>query len=132
MISAGKTVEISVKIFFLEITSYLGPTSSIFSVCFGLHKTGGPSNLRGPITSYLNSRGAHPCLSCPRAHVRLSAPLAFGRTFLGIGLGLVFFCVLGLGREPCVLDSTSVSYMLSLSVCIRVNLVVNYLLIIGL
>ena len=40
--STRKTVRISVKtfFFFLEITSYLGPNCCIFSVCFGLHKTG--------------------------------------------------------------------------------------------
>ena len=42
LIWAGKTVEISAKTFF-----------------FGDHliSAGGPSNLRGPITSYLSSRG---------------------------------------------------------------------------
>ena len=57
LISAGKTVEISVKtFFFLEVI--FGPNCSIFSVYFGLHKTGIPSYF-----------------SWPRAHVWLSAPL---------------------------------------------------------
>ena len=45
-------------VFFLEITSQFGQNCGIFSVCFGVHKTGNPSYL-----------------SWPRAHVRLSAPL---------------------------------------------------------
>ena len=43
---------------FLEITSFFEPNYSIFSVYFGLYKTTLPSHL-----------------SCPRAHVWLSAPL---------------------------------------------------------
>ena len=42
----------------------------------------------------------------PRAFLSLaSRGSVFGKAVLGLGLG--FFCVLGLGFEPCVLDSTS-------------------------
>ena len=42
----------------------------------------------------------------PRALLSLaSRGSVLGRAVLGLGLG--FFCVLGLGLEPCVLDSTS-------------------------
>ena len=42
----------------------------------------------------------------PRAFLSLaSRGSVLGRAVLGLGLG--FFCVLGLGLEPCVLDSTS-------------------------
>ena len=58
LISARKIVEISEKTFFFEIKSFFGPKSSIFSVDFGVSKTTIPSHL-----------------SCPRAHVMLSAPL---------------------------------------------------------
>ena len=61
LFSDRKTVEISGKtffFFFLEITSFFEPNYSIFSVYFGLYKTTLPSHL-----------------SCPRAHVWLSAPL---------------------------------------------------------
>ena len=59
LISDGKTVEISgMTFFFFEITSFFGPNNSIFTAYFGLYKTTIPSHL-----------------SCPRAHVRLSAPL---------------------------------------------------------
>ena len=48
-ILTGKTVKISVKIFFfLEITSFFGPNCSLFSVNFCLHKTGNPSYLSWP------------------------------------------------------------------------------------
>ena len=53
-----KTLKISVKTFFLEITSLFGQNCGIFSVRFGLHKTGNPSYL-----------------SWPLAHVRLPAAL---------------------------------------------------------
>ena len=43
----------------------------------------------------------------PRALLSLvSGGSVLGKAVLGLGLG--FFCVLGLGLEPCVLDSTSV------------------------
>ena len=58
LISDRKTVKLSEKKFFLEITSFFGPNYSLFSIYFGLYKTALPSHL-----------------SCPRAHVRLSAPL---------------------------------------------------------
>ena len=52
----------------------------------------------------------------PRAFLSLaSRGFVLGRAVLGLGFG--FFCVLGLGLEPCVLDSTSVIYYLVLFVC---------------
>ena len=43
----------------------------------------------------------------PRAFLSLASRVSvLGKTVLGLGLG--FFCVLGLGLEPCVLDSTYV------------------------
>ena len=48
LVSTGKTVGISVNTFFLEITSVFGPNYSIFSVNFGLHKTGNSSYLSWP------------------------------------------------------------------------------------
>ena len=59
------------------------------------------------------------CLSSERLSLVLasdffvSLALASRVSVLGkavLGLGLVFFCVLGLGLEPCVLDSTSAGY----------------------
>ena len=42
----------------------------------------------------------------PRAFLSLASRVSvLGKAVLGLGLG--FFCVLGLGLEPCVLDSTS-------------------------
>ena len=42
----------------------------------------------------------------PRAFLSLASRVSvLGMAVLGLGLG--FFCVLGLGLEPCVLDSTS-------------------------
>ena len=55
---AEKPLKFRRRPFFLVITSFFGPNSSIFSVYFGLYKTTIPSHL-----------------SWPRAHVRLSAPL---------------------------------------------------------
>ena len=44
----------------------------------------------------------------PRAFLSLaSRESVLGKAVLGLGLGLGFFCVLGLGLELCVLDSTS-------------------------
>ena len=48
LISTGQTVRISVKTFFFQITSFFGPNCSIFSVYFGVHKTGNPSYLSWP------------------------------------------------------------------------------------
>ena len=43
----------------------------------------------------------------PRAFLSLASRVSvLGKAVLGLG----FFCVLGLGLEPCVLDSTSVRY----------------------
>ena len=45
----------------------------------------------------------------PRAFLSLASRVSvLGKAVLGLGLG--FFCVLGLGLEPCVLDSTSGKY----------------------
>ena len=45
----------------------------------------------------------------PWAFLSLASRVSvLGRAVVGLGLG--FFCVLGLGLEPCVLDSTSVIY----------------------
>ena len=45
----------------------------------------------------------------PRAFLSLASRVSvLGKAVLGLGLG--FFCVLGLGLEPCVLDSTSALY----------------------
>ena len=47
----------------------------------------------------------------PRAFLSLASRVSvLGKAVLGLGLGLGFFCVLGLGLEPCVLDSTSAKY----------------------
>ena len=43
--------------------------------------------------------------SCPWPRERLSSER------LSLALASDFFCVLGLGLEPCVLDSTSVDYI---------------------
>ena len=46
----------------------------------------------------------------PRAFLSLASRVSvLGKAVLGLGLG--FFCVLGLGLEPCVLDSTSDFYI---------------------
>ena len=61
-------------LFYLEITSFFGPNCSIFSIYFGLHKTG--------IPSYLSS---------PRAHFWSPAPLLLRiREIVGKGLGYLF------------------------------------------
>ena len=49
----------------------------------------------------------------PRAFLSLASRVSvLGKAVLGLGLGLGFFCVLGL--EPCILDSTSGNYTTSL------------------
>ena len=80
LISAGKTVEIPVKTFFLlKITSYLGPNSSIFSVCFGHHKTGGPSHhssilsSRGGPSMFVLSPGPRSALGAPGSNLHTPA-----------------------------------------------------------
>ena len=51
----------------------------------------------------------------PRAFLSLALRVSvLGKAVLGLGLG--FFCVLGFGLEPCVLDSTSVRYALKIEV----------------
>ena len=50
----------------------------------------------------------------PRAFLFLVSRVSvLGKAVLG--LGLVFFCVLGLGLDPCVLDSTSANFALTLA-----------------
>ena len=70
LISAGKTVEISVKTFFWKSLNFGRKNSRDFGEdlsFFGDHliSAGGPSNLRGPITSYLSSRGGPSNLRVP-------------------------------------------------------------------
>ena len=57
LISAGKTIEILVKTFFLGDHKTGGPSNLRGPIISCLSSRGGQSNLRGPITSYLSSRG---------------------------------------------------------------------------
>ena len=65
----------------------------------------------------------------PQAFLSLASRVSvLGKAVLGLGLG--FFCVLGLGLEPCVLDSTSgvmpLLYLYSLSISWFVSLISEF------